>query len=317
MSSSPKSLYYVKENDSVIIYIGYNKIFFLDRVKRGEILNTREGNFHHVDIIDRPYGSKVFDRKTQRWCCVLRPSPDLIARSLTLRTQIIYPTDTNCLLMMLHASPGNTIIDCGTGSGAFTLQLANAVRPCGVIHTFEIHPERYKHAQEDFCKYKFDDTIHVHHRDVYQEGFKLYGVEGPYADAVFLDLPEPWKAVGFAKENLKPLGWICTFSPCIEQIQKTVEALRENGFDGIRVFENLSKKWGFIKTKRKEQKTKPQETQSNPQVTQTSQKPRSLKRQYECCNLSLEDLSDYQFQYPMRSHTSYLLISRAPVIWVE
>ena len=54
------------------------------------------------------------------------------------------------------------------------------------------------------------------------------------ANAVFLDLPAPWEAIASAKAAFLKhrTGKICTFSPCIEQVARSVEALNENGFVG-------------------------------------------------------------------------------------
>ncbi|RHY96621.1 hypothetical protein DYB35_003526 [Aphanomyces astaci] len=50
-------------------------------------------------------------------------------------------------------------------------------------------------------------------------------------DVVFLDLPCPWKAVGHAKKMLKHHGAFASYSPCMEQVQRTCDALRLDGFD--------------------------------------------------------------------------------------
>lgn len=55
-----------------------------------------------------------------------------------------------------------------------------------------------------------------------------------HSSTVFLDLPAPWEAVESAKQAFKQhrTGKICTFSPCIEQVIRTVTALNEHKFVG-------------------------------------------------------------------------------------
>lgn len=70
-------------------------------------------------------------------------------------------------------------------------------------------------------------------RDIQGEGFPddLTGM----ADSVFLDLPQPWLAIPAAAKVLRHDGTLCSFSPCIEQVQRTCETLRTR-FTGSFVF---------------------------------------------------------------------------------
>ncbi len=58
-------------------------------------------------------------------------------------------------------------------------------------------------------------------------------------DAVILDLATPWLVIPHAHAALQPCGTIVSFSPTIDQVIKTVEALKENGFLDIETVECL------------------------------------------------------------------------------
>lgn len=53
------------------------------------------------------------------------------------------------------------------------------------------------------------------------------------ADAVFLDVPGPWDVIHSAARSLKPAGALCSFSPCIEQVKKACDMMRQCGFDEL------------------------------------------------------------------------------------
>jgi tRNA (adenine57-N1/adenine58-N1)-methyltransferase len=75
-------------------------------------------------------------------------------------------------------------------------------------------------------------VVAVEQRNVEQDGFPvaLHGC----ADALFLDLPGPWRAVPSAAACLRPDGVFCSFSPCIEQVQRTCAELNACGFRDMR-----------------------------------------------------------------------------------
>ena len=72
-----------------------------------------------------------------------------------------------------------------------------------------------------------------------KSGDVTLGIEEREVDAVILDLAVPWLVVPHAYEALRPSGIIVSFSPTIDQVVKTTEALRENGFVFIETIECL------------------------------------------------------------------------------
>ncbi|KAM9354082.1 tRNA (adenine(58)-N(1))-methyltransferase catalytic subunit TRMT61A isoform 1-T1 [Pholidichthys leucotaenia] len=124
----------------------------------------------------------------------------------------------------------------GTGSGSLSHAILRTIAPTGHLHTVEFHQQRAEKVTEEFKEHRVDHLVTVRNQDVCKEGFGVTGV----ADAVFLDIPSPWEAVGHAKMAMKRQGGrVCSFSPCIEQVQRTCEALQEQGFEEINTLEVL------------------------------------------------------------------------------
>lgn len=77
-----------------------------------------------------------------------------------------------------------------------------AIAPNGMLHTFDFHEKRVEVAQKEFEDHGLSHLVKVQQRDVCTDGFGLI----QEADAVFLDLPNPWDVVGHAAKALKPRG---------------------------------------------------------------------------------------------------------------
>ena len=91
------------------------------------------------------------------------------------------------------------------------------------------HTAASRTRSKEFKRNGLSDLITCTHGDACQ-GFGP-GLDGA-ADAVFLDLPSPWLAVHHAAKCLRIGGRLCSYSPCIEQVQRTCTALRASGFTG-------------------------------------------------------------------------------------
>lgn len=145
------------------------------------------------------------------------------------------------IVAKLGLRPGFRVAESGTGSGNLSVSIAKAIFPRGHLFTFEFNQMRAARASQDFAQLGLDEFVTCTHRDVLADGFLLDDrVTASSVDACFLDLPSPERAVPHAYAVLKPKGKVCNFSPCIEQVQKVVEAMAAIGFFDIRTFECLS-----------------------------------------------------------------------------
>jgi tRNA (adenine57-N1/adenine58-N1)-methyltransferase len=205
---------------------------------------------------------------------VLPPTPELWTTSLPHRTQVVYTPDYSYILHRIRARPGSVLIEAGAGSGSFTHASVRAVyngypaegERKGKVFSFEFHEQRYHKMKKELSDHGMDRLVHLTHRDVYNGGFLVDG-KSPEADAVFLDLPAPWEALhhlsrrrpqtplngnAAATENdqtewVSPLNpkksvHLCTFSPCIEQVTRTVSAMRHLGWVDIDMVEIANRK---------------------------------------------------------------------------
>ncbi|KAI9802283.1 MAG: tRNA (adenine-N(1)-)-methyltransferase catalytic subunit trm61 [Piccolia ochrophora] len=135
----------------------------------------------------------------------------------------------------------------------------------GKVWSFEFHEQRVERLRSEIKDHGLDEIVNVSHRDVYRDGFLLdvpssdSEKQSPNADAIFLDLPAPWLALPHLSRkpptnthrlpnnppttpSVSPLNphttaRLCTFSPCIEQVQTTVTTLRQLGWVDIDVVE--------------------------------------------------------------------------------
>lgn len=218
-------------------------------VAKDDMINTRYGHFHHNKMVGLKYGTQMASSSKSGFMHLLALTPELWTMSLPHRTQILYTPDSSYIVQRLKIRPGSRVLEAGTGSGSFTHGLSRTVAEKGQVFTYEFHEPRYKEALQEIKDHKLTNVT-ITHRDVCRDGFKLdpsvpEGEGRLGATAVFLDLPSPWLAI----PNLKSVVSqgrtvsICCFSPCIEQVTRTVEALKKEGWQHIEMVEVSAKKW--------------------------------------------------------------------------
>jgi tRNA (adenine57-N1/adenine58-N1)-methyltransferase len=215
---------------------------------------------------------------------ILPPTPEVWTSSLPHRTQVVYIPDYSYVLHRIRARPGIQIIEAGSGSGSFTHASARAVYNGypktwqdrrGKVWSFEFNHDRFLKIREEVADHCLKGIVQVTHRDVYNDGF-LVDDQSPGAESVFLDVPAPWQALPhlsrrrptssiLASCGLEPLKetsteWksplradravhICTFSPCIEQVTKTVDTMRRLGWMDIEMVEVAQRRINVLREK--------------------------------------------------------------------
>ena len=152
----------------------------------------------------------------------------------------------------------------------------------GKVWSFEFHQQRVDKLDAEIKEHGLDRIVEITHRDVCADGFLPTEESGNalQAEAVFLDLPAPWLALehltrkpateersvnnraemSLSEDDVPSLSKatsrrsdrtplnpnapvrICTFSPCIEQVQRTVTTLRQIGWVEIEMVEIAAKR---------------------------------------------------------------------------
>lgn len=229
----------ITEDSLVVIFESFDSLKFC-YPQKGKIFSNRNGHFHHDDFIGKPFGCKIRSRNNQGYGFVylLKPTPELWSRSLNHRTQIIHFLDASMIVYYLNLRPNMVVCESGTGSGALSHCLMRTIAPKGMLHTYEFNKLRAETARKEFASNGVSHLSNVYHKDVCGK-HGPGGFDRPQAsvDAIILDLPEPWLAVPHAAYCIKRNSRIVSYSPCIEQAQKTIEALKKNGFHTIKTSE--------------------------------------------------------------------------------
>ncbi len=155
---------------------------------------------------------------------VFKPRIMDMVQSFDRPTQILYPKDIAYAIYQLGLRPGDMVLEVGTGSGAMTVSIAQAVWPDGHVHTYEMRSDFAEAAKANIAKTGLGAVITQHLKDP-SEGF-----DEKNAVAIVVDLGDPWKIAGPAYRSLTPGGMLAAFTPTTNQLERLVASLRENGF---------------------------------------------------------------------------------------
>jgi tRNA (adenine57-N1/adenine58-N1)-methyltransferase len=221
----------VVEGEYVLLYLDQRRTYLV-KAEAGKTLHTHKGFIKLDDLIGKEYGSRVVSNLGVQFTILKPLLRDYIMKSIR-RTQIIYPKDIALIILFSGIGPGSRVVEAGTGTGALTTALAHYVRPNGRVYSYEIRKEFLETAEKNISRAGLTPFVELKNRDI------TAGIDENDVDSIILDMATPWLVVPHAVKALKPCGTFVSFSPTIDQVIKTVEALRESGFIDIETVECL------------------------------------------------------------------------------
>jgi tRNA (adenine57-N1/adenine58-N1)-methyltransferase len=224
------------EHDAVL-FIDRKARRYLKLLRPGQKIIIR-GEIRSEELYGLQEGSRVKLSSGETFI-VLRPTYADLIPHLPRAAQVIYPKDTGPLLIWGDVYPGATVIEGGVGAGAFTIALLRAVGPEGRVISYEVREDfamRARRNVADFFGAAPQWELKV--RDLYQ------GFDETDVDRVFIDLPEPGRALQVAERALRPGGVFVAYVPTTVQLKETIEALQDHvDFAEIQSFEVLLRNW--------------------------------------------------------------------------
>ena len=244
----------INYGDLVIIYETGDSIKYFT-LEKGKRFQNKYGVFLHDDIYGKNYGSKIYDNKEgKKYISVLSFVPNIWERCINKMTQILFNPDISLIMILLNISQSSIIYESGTGSGCLSVNMSSILsKGNGHLYTFEFNKERAEKLKDLFKYLNLDKKITITHRDVIQDGFILddNSLANPLhkkCGSMFIDLPSPWLAISHAKKVMRSGAYFVSFSPCIEQVNQTMKAMKENNFIELRMFECLYRTFCYART---------------------------------------------------------------------
>jgi len=212
--------------------VGLRHKHFILTLQAGVKLETHRGILQHDDLIGKEWGTQVFSH-TGAPFFLLQPSLADLLIDLPRTTQILYPKDIGFIFVTMGIGPGQKVMEAGTGSGSMTTALAYAVGSEGRVVSYEIKQDAQNLARKNLNRFGLDSRVDFKLRDI-QQGF-----DETDADSFFLDVPNPYDYIAQVRAALKPGGFLCCLIPTVNQVEKTLYALRQTRFAFLEVCEIL------------------------------------------------------------------------------
>ncbi|MCE4623898.1 MAG: tRNA (adenine-N1)-methyltransferase [Caldisphaeraceae archaeon] len=214
---------------------GKRKIYYF-KVSPKSSYSTFAGNISGDELIRLDYGSKIVLERGIAY--IIEPSLyDIIMHELRRNSQVIYPKDSGYITSIAGIKEGMRVLEAGIGSGFLTISIANLVCPSGKVYTYDIRDDMIEVAKRNLRKVGVNNCVEIKKGDIRE------GVNESNLDAAFLDMGDPWNALGSIYNALKNASPIVIFVPTVNQVEKLINHLNKDLFIIQEIVEILKREW--------------------------------------------------------------------------
>lgn len=174
---------------------------------------------------------------------VMRPRMVDYVLSMPRGAQIMYPKDIAQVIALGDIRSGMRVLESGTGSGAMSLSLLDAVGECGKLTTIELRPDFARIAESNATLYygKRPEWWNLLTGDFDSVAKTL---DAHSVDRIMLDMLDPWNRLEQAHRVIVPGGVLIAYVTTTTQMSRMAEALRESGmWTEPEIQETLERTW--------------------------------------------------------------------------
>ena len=225
------------ETGSLVLLVSPRGKRYMRRIEDGAELHTNEGKLALADVAQAGFGARVKTHMGREYK-IYRPTLYDLCKNVKRQTQIIYPKEIGYIIMRLGIGPGMRVVECGSGSGSLTVALAWFVGPTGKVLTYERREEFFKLCGRNLRWAGLDDGRVEQTLRHIEEGFVHTD-----ADALFLDVREPWLYLDSVAKAIRPGAPVGFLLPTVNQVSHLVEGLDAGPFEDIEVVEILLRRY--------------------------------------------------------------------------
>ncbi|MBI2579621.1 MAG: methyltransferase domain-containing protein [Candidatus Aenigmarchaeota archaeon] len=193
-------------------------------------------NFGTIDITRiKQYGQKIRSSSGTEFTAIKPTAIDMLKKCRRM-PQVILPKDAGQIVSVTGLCSGWRCMDAGAGSGFLSIFLGSIAAPSGKVYAYERDRKFAENARNNMKMCGLEGVVEVKSRPAEKMSEKEL-------DLITLDMQNADKLVKKAKSALKAGGWLCIYSPQIEQQKRAAEEMRKHDFSNVRTIETIQRDW--------------------------------------------------------------------------